>query len=141
MHKMDELQNFISIKNLILSVCNPIRYANEALDQDYLKNFSRYFDENNNPLTKEIIIKTNLGDEKTLRIPIVSLVNPNQIKLGKMNVNISAYIVGVDTDGELILAFRKTPDIGSCEKININFTINSKIPSEIMVEISKGVRV
>ncbi|MDF0731999.1 DUF2589 domain-containing protein [Pseudomonas entomophila] len=86
--------------------------TNTLIAQQYIKLFDQFFDYNPHALgtpMKAKMVEVALGEQHTLQVPLIALVNPRGLALERMQVDLSVRINGIDTRAALEQARTDAP--------------------------------
>jgi hypothetical protein len=97
----------ISLNDLIESMANAVIEAQDRIEQHQIANVRRYFDDDNRPVSVQLRVPSmhpdaEVGDEQALRIPLLSLVSNNPLKIKEVEISFDADISEFEAadDGE-----------------------------------------
>lgn len=87
----------VSLNDLIESMASAVIEAQDRIEQHQLANIRRYFDSDNRPISVHLRVPSvnpaaEEGDEERLRIPLLTLISNNPLKIKEVEISFDADI-------------------------------------------------
>ncbi len=85
-HKKNKVKHTLS--DMMRGMQHSVNTAQEILEKHHIQLLNKYFTQDGYPITKKI----NLGDNKILDVPLISLINQNSLTIDEMEIDFKATV-------------------------------------------------